>query len=62
MEINEHISGLGRKWPVVPTYPVPKQKEIGIMTGHHVFALQGSPEGWQGTPHLEHCGKPPGAR
>src|SRR5580704_18420270 len=34
-----------------------KAANVPIIGGHHVLALQGSPEGWQATPLLERCGE-----
>src|SRR6059058_5795369 len=45
----------GRKSAVVPTKSILKAANVPIIGGHHVLALQGSPEGWQATPLLECC-------
>src|SRR3954447_26478382 len=44
-----------RKSAVVPTKSILKAANVPIIGGHHVLALQGSPEGWQATPLLERC-------
>src|SRR5438067_1450192 len=44
-----------RKSAVVPTNSILKAVNVPIIGGHHVPALQGSPEGWQATPLLERC-------
>jgi deoxycytidylate deaminase len=44
-----------RKSAVVPTKSILKAANVPIIGGHHVPALQGSPEGWQATPLLERC-------
>src|SRR5438132_549348 len=55
------LSGKGRggpKWQksaVVPTKSILKATNVPIIGGHHVLALQSSPEGWQATPLLERC-------
>src|SRR5207248_4779583 len=43
------------KSAVVPTKSVLKAANVPIIGGHHVLALQSSPEGWQATPLLECC-------
>src|ERR1700722_3339868 len=48
--------GLGRrKSAVVPTKSILKVANVRIIGGHHVLALQSSPERWQATPLLERC-------
>jgi hypothetical protein len=44
-----------RKSAVVPTKSIVRAANVPIIGGHHVLALQGSPEGWQATPLLECC-------
>src|SRR3954466_13942091 len=44
-----------RKSAVVPTKSILKAVNVPIIGGHHVPALQGSPEGWQTTSLLERC-------
>src|SRR5437763_15225220 len=44
-----------RKSAVVPTKSILKAANVPIIGGHHVLALQGSPEGWQATSLLERC-------
>jgi hypothetical protein len=44
-----------RKPAVVPTKPILTAANVPIIGGHHVLALQSSPEGWQATPLLERC-------
>src|SRR5204863_569322 len=44
-----------RKSAVVPTKSILKAANMPIIGGHHVLALQGSPEGWQATSLLERC-------
>src|SRR5690348_9994821 len=44
-----------RKSAVVPTKSILKAANVPIIGGHHVLALQGSPEGWQTTSLLERC-------
>src|ERR1700722_3389161 len=44
-----------RKSAVVPTKSILKAANVPIIGGHHVLALQSSPEGWQATPLLERC-------
>src|SRR5437764_1606726 len=54
-----------RKSAVVPTKPIFRTANVPIIGGHHVLALQSSPEGWQATPLLERCREHagcPGAR
>src|SRR6201989_1039216 len=43
------------KSAVVPTKSILKAANVPIIGGHHVPALQGSPEGWQATSLLERC-------
>src|SRR6201997_1605609 len=55
------LSGKGRrglgggKSAVVPTKSILTAANVPIIGGHHVLALQGSPEGWQTTSLLERC-------
>src|SRR6202030_467759 len=42
-----------RKSAVVPTKSILTAANVPIIGGHHVLALQSSPEGWQATPLLE---------
>src|SRR5437588_3021259 len=51
-----------RKSAVVPTKSILKAANVPIIGGHHVLALQGSPEGWQATPLLERCREHAGRR
>src|SRR3954466_5992117 len=54
-----------RKSAVVPTKSILRAANVLIIGGHHVLALQSSPEGWQATPLLERCREHadcPGAR
>src|SRR5207302_6804860 len=44
-----------RKSAVVPTKSILTAANVPIIGGHHVLALQSSPEGWQATPLLERC-------
>jgi hypothetical protein len=44
-----------QKSAVVPTKSILKAANVPIIGGHHILALQGSPEGWQATSLLEHC-------
>jgi hypothetical protein len=44
-----------RKSAVVPTKSILTAANVPIIGGHHVLALQGSPEGWQATSLLERC-------
>src|SRR5438128_12262246 len=44
-----------RKSAVVPTKSILTATNVPIIGGHHVLALQSSPEGWQATPLLERC-------
>src|SRR5262249_23488175 len=44
-----------RKSAVVPTKSIPTAANMPIIGGHHVLALQSSPEGWQATSLLERC-------
>src|SRR6266403_1468843 len=44
-----------RKSAVVPTESILTAANVPIIGGHHVLALQSSPEGWQATPLLERC-------
>src|SRR5437762_13031712 len=56
-----HRSGLAPPTPcrspgaLVPTKSILKAANVPIIGGHHVLALQGSPEGWQATSLLERC-------
>jgi hypothetical protein len=57
---NKSLSGKERRGPlrksaVVPTKSILRAANVPIIGGHHVLALQGSPEGWQATPLLECC-------
>src|SRR6476646_8343521 len=52
----------GRKSAVVPTKSILKAANMPIIGGHHVLALQSSPEGWQATPLLERCREYAGQR
>src|SRR6201987_3320275 len=62
------LSGKGRrglgggKSAVVPPKSIPPASNGPIIGGHHVLALQGSPEGWQATPLLECCREHAGRR
>src|SRR6266446_7528365 len=62
------LSGKGRggpKWQksaVVPTKSILKAANVPIIGGHHVLALQSSPERWQATPVLERCREHAGRR
>src|SRR6202030_2571109 len=62
------LSGKGRCGPgrrksaVVPTKSILKAANVPIIGGHHVLALQGSPEGWQATPLLERSREHAGRR
>jgi hypothetical protein len=40
---------------VVPTMAILRAADVPIIGGHHVLALESSPEGWQTAPLLEHC-------
>src|SRR5207302_10302825 len=51
-----------RKSAVVPTKSILKAANVPIIGGHHVLALQSSPEGWQATPLLERCREHAGRR
>src|ERR1700676_2725490 len=51
-----------RKSAVVPTKSILTAANVPIIGGHHVLALQGSPEGWQATPLLERCREHAGRR
>src|ERR1700761_1930597 len=44
-----------RKSAVVPTKSILSAANVPIIGGHHVLALQSSPEGWQATSLLERC-------
>jgi hypothetical protein len=44
-----------RKSAVVPTKSIFTVANVPIIGGHHILALQSSPEGWQATPLLECC-------
>src|SRR5690348_3512141 len=56
-----HRSGLAPPTPcrspgaLVPTKSIFTAVNVPIIGGHHVLALQSSPEGWQATPLLERC-------
>src|ERR1700730_3472421 len=50
------------KSAVVPTKSILTAANVPIIGGHHVLALQGSPEGWQATPLLERCREHAGRR
>ena len=62
------LSGKGRCGPehqksaVVPTKSILTAANVPIIGGHHVLALQSSPEGWQATPLLERCREHAGRR
>src|ERR1700722_804908 len=62
------LSGKGCRGPntqksaVVPTKSILKAANVPIIGGHHVLALQSSPEGWQATPLLERCREHAGRR
>src|SRR5437764_1345503 len=55
------LSGKGERAPkqrksaVVPTKSILTAANVPIIGGHHVLALQSSPEGWQAPPLLERC-------
>src|SRR6516164_9033108 len=51
-----------RKSAVVPTKPILAAADVPIIGGHHVLALQSSPEGWQATSLRERCREHPGRR
>jgi len=51
-----------RKSAVVPTKSILNAANMAIIGGHHVLALQGSPEGWQATSLLERCREHAGRR
>src|SRR5437588_7972340 len=51
-----------RKSAVVPTKSILRAANVPIIGGHHVLALQSSPEGWQATPLLERCREHAGRR
>src|SRR6202030_717341 len=51
-----------RKSAVVPTKSILTAANVPIIGGHHVLALQSSPEGWQATPLLERCREHAGRR
>src|ERR1700757_3678606 len=63
-----HRSGLAPPTPcrspgaLVPTKSILTAANVPIIGGHHVLALQGSPEGWQATPLLERCREHAGRR
>src|SRR6202022_4494556 len=63
-----HRSGLAPPTPcrspgaLVPTKSILKAANVPIIGGHHVLALQSSPEGWQATPLLERCREHAGRR
>src|SRR5207302_10435463 len=44
-----------RKSSVVTIKPMYRTAKLTIIAGHHVLALQITPEGWQATPLLERC-------
>src|ERR1700730_50745 len=44
-----------RKSAVVPTKSILSAANVPIIGGHHVLALQSSPEGWQATSLSERC-------
>src|ERR1700746_1370719 len=56
-----HRSGLAPPTPcrspgaLVPTKSILTAANVPIIGGHHVLALQSSPEGWQATSLLERC-------
>src|SRR5262249_59250579 len=50
------------KWAVLPTKPILTAANVPIIGGHHVLALQSSPEGWQTTSLLERCREHAGRR
>src|SRR5438045_7333068 len=56
-----HRSGLAPPTPcrspgaLVPTKSILRAANVPIIGGHHVLALQSSPEGWQATSLLERC-------
>src|SRR3984893_1712837 len=52
----------GGKSAVVPTKSILKAATMPIIGGHHVLALQSSPEGWQATPLVERCRDHTGGR
>src|SRR3954466_572122 len=52
---NESRGPNPRKSAVVPTNSILTAANMPIIGGHHVLALQGSPEGWQATSLLERC-------
>src|SRR2546423_14321058 len=69
--LGKSLSGKERRGPkrrksaVVPTKSILTVANVPIIGGHHVLALQSSPEGWQATPLLECCREyagRPGAR
>src|SRR6201984_3924322 len=51
-----------RKSAVVPTKSILSAANVPIIGGHHVLALQSSPEGWQTTSLLERCREHAGRR
>src|SRR5438445_4296584 len=63
-----HRSGLAPPTPcrspgaLVPTESIFRAANVPIIGGHHVLALQGSPEGWQATSLLERCRERAGRR
>src|SRR6201982_3729838 len=63
-----HRAGLAPPTPgrspgaLVPTKSILTAANVPIIGGHHVVALQGSPEGWQATPLLECCREHAGRR
>src|ERR1700751_5620803 len=50
------------KSAVVPTKSILMAANVPIIGGHHVLALQSSPEGWQTTSLLERCREHAGRR
>src|SRR5437899_12311502 len=62
------MSGKGRRGSrrrrsvVVPTKSILKAANVPIIGGHHVLALQDSPEGWQAASLLERCREQAGRR
>ena len=55
---NERLGPNARKSAVVPTKSIPTAANVSIIGGHHVLALQSSPEGRQATPLLERRREP----
>src|SRR2546423_2108094 len=66
--LGKSLSGKERRGPkrrksaVAPTKSILTAANVPIIGGHHVFALQGSPEGWQATSLLERCREHAGRR